>query len=120
MKNKILLALIIYSLNAQGQTSLYITTNFTAQIIKVDMPECTQTVIGTMLSPMVDIATCPDGSMYGVDGVGLYSINTTNAVYTPVNFTGTALTFMNSLVCDRTGQLYASGGEAIYKVDKIT
>ena len=118
MKKIIVFALIIHGINSFAQSVLYISTN-KDELVRFDIGHCTLTTIGTTQSPMIDIATCPDGSMYGTNGGELFSINTSNAAANPINFNDTATVFMNSLVCDKTGQLYAAGGQAVYAVNKI-
>jgi gliding motility-associated-like protein len=71
----------------------------------------------------VDLAITPQGKMYGISGMTLYEVNPVTGSSTPITLTLNDPYYNggNSMVSDRNGDLYVSGGNsALYKIDMKT
>jgi gliding motility-associated-like protein len=94
---------------------IYVCTGF-ADLFKVDLSNCSATLIGNTVFPMEDIALSPSGVLYGTDGTNLFTISTTNASTTPTPGVNAMTDFSVALVCDDAGNIYG-GGSLLTKLD---
>lgn len=76
---------------------------------------CNLTLIGDFIDNtgnfynLSDIAICPDGTLYGTDGIDLFEINPNTALITTIGFLNPT-DFPNSLTCGPDNTLYGARG----------
>ncbi len=98
-----------------SQQTIYVTVS-TGKIYKLDIQNCTSTLIGT--GPVYqDIASCPNGNFYGITGSSIYSVDTNTAASTLLT---SGLSFFNNLVCDQNNMLLGVSGTNLYSIDPQT
>src|ERR1051325_6935564 len=117
-KRFIVLFLLSSSLCSCGQAqSLFYICNSNQQLLKVDLGTCDTTFIGLSSSPLYDIALTPDNKLYGIYGVSLYDVDTSNAFLTAI---ATLPTGGNSLVSDSAGDLLTVANDSVFQINRFT
>ena len=108
-KRFITLFLTLFALAGFAQVDAYVTNEF-GELYAIDMETCTSTNVGTVSDFIVplDLAYSPDGTLYGISGWNLYSINTTTAEATFIANIF-SLDSWTSMVCDENGLVYLAG-----------
>ncbi len=78
-------------------------------------------ILSSTFTPMIDLAACPDGTMFGLDasGANLYAIVAATGESTLIDALGDSLTPTN-LACSNDGTLYTSAGGVLYTVNPTT
>ena len=114
MKNSILIYFLIISGQIIGQ-SVFVCTGAGA-LWKTNPNTCVSSLVGSC-PVFQDIAFLPNGNLYGLNGVGIYLIDTSTAVSTLISTT--SIVRGSSFVGGSNGKLYSVGGSTLYEIDII-
>ena len=116
-----ILALAIIITSTLSAQQVVFVVNSSGALYRVDIGNCSNTLIGYTGLSVFDIAYCPvSGTLYGVtEDDQLYTINTGTAYASYIGPTGVVL---NALACDINGALFAASevNDHIYSVNSNT
>src|SRR6185503_11805014 len=90
------------------------------KLARIDVQSGAVTVIGSMFTPLTDIAFAPNGDLYGLDTEDFYRINPASAALTLIGPHG--IPSANALGFGNGGTLYAAGesSTSLFSIDPST
>ncbi len=122
LRSLLLLCGLLASFSKLTAQEVYVVTN--TELLLVDAENCNVTTIGPLVDQSgqpiiaVDMAVCPDGTLYMTNSTAIYTANPTTGVLTLVSNL-TPFVNINSLACSDANVIYGAG-ISIYEIDPIT